>query len=323
MLFFTVLTLYSAIFSPVSDCGCFGDALVITNWQTFYKNVVLLALAIFIFKNRFDYTSYGSCLKEWLLVGFFAASMTSISVYAFQHQPLLDFRPYHVGSNIPSKMEIPAGAPAHEFKTTLYYSKNGVIKEFTLDNFPANDTTWKWVRTDNKIIKEGYIPPIRSFSIVQEDGVELSQQILGDQNYSFLFLSPDLQKLTNSNWNKIADYKKYVDSIGANFYFVTGSPTNITSSLKQQLNLSYDFVLADVTMLKTINRANPGLMILKEGTILAQINVNDLPNPKELKGTVLSTLVTGYYKQGEHLLVYLLLTLLGLSIALVWVFKSK
>jgi uncharacterized membrane protein YphA (DoxX/SURF4 family) len=323
MIFFTILTLYIAIVNPVTDCGCFGDALVITNWQTFYKNIVLFVLAIIVFNNRIHYLPYGKSILEWTIIALFAASMVGVSLYGVEHLPIVDFRPYHVGVNIPSDMIIPEGAPSPVYETTLYYKKNGAIKEFTLQNFPSKDTTWKFVDSKSVLVKEGYTPPIRNFSIAQENGDDITQQVLSDNNYSFIFMSSDLKKITYSGWKKIMEFKQYVLKNGNNFYFLTGSPQNTVSSIKTQLNLDFSFCFADVTTLKTINRANPGLMLLKEGTILAQWNVNDIPNPKDLKGGILSYVVTNYHKDIELKRMLLLLSGLLLSFLTIWFLRQK
>jgi hypothetical protein len=323
MIFFTILTLYIAIVNPVTDCGCFGDALVLTNWQTFYKNIVLFVLALIVFNNRIHYLPYGRFIYEWIIIALFAASMVGVSLYGIEHLPIVDFRPYHVGVNIPSDMVIPEGAPSPVYETTLFYKKNGVIKEFTLQNFPSKDTTWKFVDSKSVLIKEGYTPPIRNFSIAREDGEDITQQVLSDNNYSFIFMSSDLKKITYNGWKKITEFEQYILKNGNNFYFLTGSPQNIVSSVKTQLNLDFSFCFSDVTTLKTINRANPGLMLLKDGTIVAQWNVNDIPNPKELKGGILSYVLTEYNKGIEHKRMLLLLSGLLLSFLTIWCLKQK
>ncbi|MDR2040627.1 MAG: DoxX family protein, partial [Bacteroidales bacterium] len=128
MCFFTVLTFILALTNPVSDCGCFGDALVLTNWETFFKNLVLMALALIVFLYRKKYEPVYRPVTEWICVVLIAGVIIGISVYCYRHLPLLDFRPYSVGANIPQGMTIPDGMPTDEFKTTLYYEKDGVVK---------------------------------------------------------------------------------------------------------------------------------------------------------------------------------------------------
>ena len=136
MSFMTPLTLYLAIFNPVSDCGCFGDAWVLTNWETFIKNVLLLLAAIGAFKGR------------KMLVRFISQTL---SFYCLDRLPVLDFRPYKVGKNILEGMTMPEGAKPSVYESVFILEKNGENKEFTLENYP--DSTWTFVDT-RTVLKE-------------------------------------------------------------------------------------------------------------------------------------------------------------------------
>lgn len=322
MIFFTVLTLYIAIANPVSDCGCFGDAIKLTNWETFYKNIVFLALALAVFYWRKAYTPYATIFKEWVLVGAFAASMVWISIYCYNHLPLIDFMPYNVGTHIPSKMTTPPGAPQDETSTTLLYEKNGVVKEFTLDNYPVDDTTWKWKDTKYVVIKKGYKIPIHDFSVIQEDGTDITDQFLANTNYSFVIISPDLEKISPENWKKIVAIYILSQKSNHNFYFLNGSPHGIVMEMKAKYKLPFAFQFTDVTTLKTIVRSNPGLLLLKEGVILGKWHYNDIPQFEE-RGPLLSTVLTKDFKTIESKRVWML----GLGLVIVFIlllfFKKK
>jgi hypothetical protein len=215
-------------------------------------------------------------------------------------------------------MIIPEGAPAPVNETTLYYSKNGVVKEFTLSNFPSNDTTWKFVDAKNIVIKEGYKPPIYNFSIVQQDGVDITDTVLFDTEYSFLFISPDLETISPEEWLKIKELNSFIEKQGYKFYFLNGSPKNIIDAVQKKYNIPFSFCFTDVTTLKTIIRANPGLMVIKDGVILAKWHANDFPKPDELKGNLLSNLLTNYAKKNEQKRVYLLLSLLIITLIIIY-----
>lgn len=322
MIFFTILTLYIAIANPVTDCGCFGDAIKITNWQTFYKNIVFLALAIGVFKLRKTYIPYASAFKEWILVGAFAASMVWVSMYSYNHLPLIDFMPYNVGTHIPTKMERPKGAPIDEFSTTLLYEKNGVVKEFTIDNYPADDTTWKFKDSKSVIIKEGYKPPIHGFSVIQEDGTEITDQFLAETNYSFVIISPDLSKISPENWKKIVEIYNLAQKSNHNFYFLNGSPQYVVMEMKAKYKLPFVFQFTDVTTLKTIVRSNPGLVLLKEGVILGKWHYNDIPKFND-RGPLLSLVLTKDFRSIESKRVWMLGLGLGIVFLLLIIFKKK
>jgi hypothetical protein len=141
--FFTILTLYIAIANPVSDCGCFGDALKLTNWETFIKNLILLPLAIFIFWQRKNVVQPMASWRQWVLSTLFAIVILGVSWIGIEQVPMLDFRPYKVGTHLPTEMTVPADAEQPEYDTRFILEKDGVRKEFGLQDYPYTDTTWE------------------------------------------------------------------------------------------------------------------------------------------------------------------------------------
>ena len=140
MLVMTPLTLYLAIADPVEDCGCFGDAVKLTNWQTFYKNLVLLVCAVSLYRWSLRMLRFLTESTQWLVSLFSIVYILVTSIYSLRYLPIYDFRPYKVGVNIAKDMEIPEGAPRAEYETTFFLEKNGKVEEFTLENYP--DSTW-------------------------------------------------------------------------------------------------------------------------------------------------------------------------------------
>lgn len=297
MSFFLLLTFYIALKNPVTDCGCFGDALVITNWQTFYKNIVLIALAIFIFYSRKQYLPYASPVLEWGLIIFFAAIGTGISVYCYNHLPIMDFRPFNIGTQIQSKMVMPAWAVPDQYESTLIYEKNGVTKEFTLNHFP--DSTWKWKETRSKLVKKGYAPPIHGFSIVTKTDEDITQKVLQDTSYSFIFVAQDAQHVSATQWAAIQGYAHFAKEQSHSFYVLTSTPPNTAAEIKDNQHLDFNFCFTDETALKTMIRSNPGLILLKEGVILGEWHYNDLPKTEYFKGNILSNVLTSDAKATE------------------------
>lgn len=165
MSFFTPLTLWLAIANPVSDCGCFGDALILTNWQTFYKNLIILAFVAVIFISRKKYKPAYNMFFQWTLGILFTIAATLISVYSLRNLPVIDFRPYHIGASIPEGMIIPEDQLQNKdvYNSTFIYEKDGKQQTFTSDNLP--DSTWKFVDAKHELVKEGYKPPIHDFTI--------------------------------------------------------------------------------------------------------------------------------------------------------------
>ena len=175
---FTPITLILAIDNPVSDCGCFGDALILTNWQTFYKNIAIDVFVIILFINRNKYKELFSKPKRIMATFVVFIAVIGFEIFSLNRLPIIDFRPYKIGVNIPEGMTIPEGAQEPVYETTLIYQKDGVKKEFTVDNYPQGDD-WEWVSTDSKEIEKGYEPPIHDFSINLEDG-DYTDIILAD-----------------------------------------------------------------------------------------------------------------------------------------------
>ena len=284
---FTPLTLYLAIANPVSDCGCFGDALIMTNWQTFFKNIVIDIFVIILFINRNKYTELFGKKYRILAVGATFALVIGFEIFSLNHIPIIDFRPYHVGANIPEGMIIPDDAELDVYETTLIYKKDGVTKEFTIDNYPQEG--WEFVDSENKLIKKGYEPPIHDFSI-NIDGEDLTDVVLADEDYVFLLISYDLKKASRRNLDKINNIA--IEAMGRDLEFICLTNTiepDVIQNFRQETGAQYLFGFTDQTTLKTIVRSNPGLVLLKKGTILDKWHHRHLPDVDELMERLEST----------------------------------
>ncbi len=306
MLFFTPLTLILALFNPVKDCGCFGDALVLTNWQTFLKNLFLLTLAIFLFLQRKHLTGRLEAGSQWALLGFYLLTFTGFSLYSYNHLPLIDFRPYKTGTNIREKTRIPEGAPRDEYKTTLIYEKDGIRKEFTLDNFPWQDSTWKFINQESILVKKGYVPPIHDFSIIQPDGTDITDRILSDPGYTFLLVSPDLSKANKKGLQRAYALSLFAADQGDHFYVITSSGKELMDKLENE-GFSFIYGNTDETTCKTIIRSNPGLLLITEGTILGKWHYHDIPQPAHFSSDILSLQLSGMQKKSDTLLSFVLI----------------
>jgi uncharacterized membrane protein YphA (DoxX/SURF4 family) len=280
--FFTLLTLYLAFENPVHDCGCFGDAIVMTNWQTFWKNIIIMVFIGFIFFGRRKFQPSSDKRRDWAVPGISAVIILAFSIYCYQHLPIIDFRPYKTGTHIPDKMKIPEGAPKPKYKTILKYKKNGKIKEFTMDSLP--DSTWQWVETKNIKVKEGYKPPIDDFTISTLDGEDITDIVLSQEKFTFLLIAYDLEKADQSDMDDIVRLSEYCNNTSnCSFIGLTSSLEKTIKEFKEKTGASFPFYQSDEITLKTIVRANPGLMLIKKGTILDKWHNNDTPSPGEIK----------------------------------------
>ena len=310
----TVLTLWIFVADPVKDCGCFGDALKLTNGETLLKNIVLSACAALVAWRPVDMARFISRSNQWIVRYYTVAYIVITSVYCLYTLPIFDFRPYHVGMNIKQGMEIPEGAEQPEFESTFLLRKNGETREFTLDNYP--DSTWEYVDTRTVQTKKGYEPPIHDFALTTCDtGEDITEQVLTKKGYTFLLVSPRLAVADDSNFGDIDQIYEYAEENGIDFYCVTASANDEIERWRDLTGAEYQFCNADETTLKTMIRSNPGLMLLKDGTIIGKWSHNALPQTDDLTAP-LQQLTIGKAQNDsttERLLIVLLTFFLPLS----------
>src|SRR3989339_259660 len=320
MVFFTILTFFLALYNPVSDCGCFGDAWILTNWETFYKNLIISSFVAVIFLYRKKYKALLSGRVEWLVVGIFSVLGLWISIYCYNHLPIIDFRPYKVGTNIAEGMTVPESEKNNVdvYETTLIYKKNGELKEFPLQNLP--DSTWQWVETKNKLLKEGYHPPIHNFSLSNQEGSDVTDIYLEDSNYTFLLVSYKLETADKSRMNDINAIYNWCLANNVNFMCLTGSSFSKVEPYVKETKAQYNFYNVDEITLKTMIRSNPGLILTKNSTVLAMWHYNDLPNASELKKDLLKNVTTKYREKIENMYLYNLILVFLLISTLVGIF---
>jgi len=273
MIIFTPLTLVLAITNPVSDCGCFGDAVHLTNWQTFGKNIVILFLVLILFSGRIKFPYKGNKFSEWIWLGVVTALFIVFSLLNLRYLPLFDFLPYRVGNNIPEQMKIPEDKPVDEYETTFIYEKDGVTKEFTLDNYPADDTTWKFVDQKSVLVKKGYQPAVHDFSIVLPGGEDITGNILENMNLTLLMVSKKLEKADPGKLQSGYELGKSCNAVGIGFYVLTASGPGAFGSSDTGIT----FCNTDETTLKTMVRSNPGFLLLKNGTIIGKWSWASVP----------------------------------------------
>ena len=277
----TIITVWIVIDNPVKDCGCFGDALVLTNRQTLLKNILLLAMAVTVARWPHDMVRFISRQTQWVVINYTILFSIALSMWSLWDLPPFDFRPYHIGANIAKGMEMPRGAEQPKFETTFVLQKNGVKKEFTLDNYP--DSTWEFVDSRTVQVSEGYQPPIHDFSIEDtRTGEDITQQVLGFGGYTFMLIAPSLAKADDSNFGVIDEIYEYAQDHGYPFICLTaGTPSDI-ARWQDITGAEYPFYATDATTLKTIIRSNPGLVLLHHGTVIRKWSHNNLPTREEL-----------------------------------------
>ena len=285
MVAMTLLTIWIYFANPVSDCGCFGDAITLTNGQTLLKNVVLLACTVVMMRSPLSMPRLISKSNQWIVFNFTVIYMLVTSTLCLYLLPFIDFRPYHIGADIRKGMEIPEGAEQPEFETTFILKKDGKTQEFTLDNYP--DSTWEFVESKTVQTKAGYEPPIHDFSLTDsETGDDITEQVVQDPGYTFLLVAPQLENADDSNFGDIDQLYEYAHEYDVPFYCLTASSQNAMERWRELTGAEYSFVTADETTLKTIIRSNPGLVLLKDGKVINKWSHNALPKASEMTASL-------------------------------------
>ena len=281
MVMMTLITVWIFIANPVKDCGCFGDAIKLTNGETLLKNIVLLAAAIVTAMRPLDMARLISKSNQWIVTNYTLVYIVCTSLYCLYALPTFDFRPYHIGADIKKGMEIPEGAEQPEFETTFILKKNGQTREFTLDNYP--DSTWEFVDSKTIQTRQGYEPPIHDFSLTDtKTGEDITDNVLSHKGYTFLLISRSLAYADDSNFGDIDQIYEYASEHNIPFYCVTASTDSDINRWRDLTGAEYPFCTADETTLKTIIRSNPGLLLLKDATVIGKWSHNQLPDPDEL-----------------------------------------
>lgn len=275
IVFFTFLTWYSAYFNKVTDCGCFGDAVKLTPWQSFSKDVVLLVLILILVAGiKYIKPLFPSLMNTVLIMISFLACI-AFGNHVLNHLPVKDFRPYKIGANIEDGMHVPEGAPKAIFEYSWKFNVNGKEKVVvTNGDYPTVDGDFVDVTTTE--VQAGYIPPVHDFTI-ERDGEDMAAEFL-DMDKLVMIISYDL---TKANTTAFANIKTFADKALAKGYTVIGmsaSGPELTDPLIQKYHLPFDFYFTDQTTLKTIVRANPGVLVLHKGTIEQKAHYNDLDN---------------------------------------------
>ncbi len=273
IIFFTFLTFYSAYFNKVTDCGCFGDAIKLTPWESFTKDVILLILILILIKGKNYIVPFLRTYTNKVIMAIAILACVGYAYYVLNHLPAIDFRPYKIGANIQDGMTVPEGAPKAIFEYAWKFNVNGE-EQIIVTNGDYPQVKGEFIGVDTKEIQEGYEPPIHDFT-VEQNGEDFALTILQEPKLVML-VAYDLRKTNNLAFQEV---KTVTDEAIANGYKVIGmsaSGEDQTSKLVKDNALGFEFYYTDETTLKTIVRSNPGILVLEKGTIKQKVHFNDL-----------------------------------------------
>jgi uncharacterized membrane protein YphA (DoxX/SURF4 family) len=285
-IFFTLLTAYVYYWdvimhsAKVRECGCFGDCIKISNSETFWKDVALLiaALILFIFRNRIK-----PLLPKYPNTAIFILSIFfafGVQWWALEHLPFYDCMPYKVGNNILEKRKLPPGATPAVYESIFYYKKDGITKEYTQDNLPWEDTTWVFVDRKDKLIKEAVgEAEIKDFTVSDFAGNDYTEPLLTDPGYTYLLFIKNPVTARTDNMDRLQRLIKDAQKKRVNFYVLSSGPKEATEAWKEKWNLQgVELYTIDGTANKTALRSDPGLILIKAGTIKGKWSFRDYPD---------------------------------------------
>lgn len=277
MLFMAPFTLYISIANPVSDCGCFGDVLQISNWQTFFKNLVLLLFSgLLIFEKSQQYKIFGERTSRWTVTWSLIFSAL-ISVYSFMYLPVIDFGLYKQGSDLKVLTTLPEGAVRDSFEYRFLYQKEGIISSFSMDSVPDESQGWEYVKREQVLINAGEKPLIEDFVFNDADNNNVSEEIIGDTSYVFLFISPKLETSDIDYIDNVGIAYRFAEKNGYRFFGLTSSGAEAIDEWKYEYDIDLTFLTADDKLLGAMIRSNPGIIVLKNGVIVKKWAYRSIP----------------------------------------------
>lgn len=277
IVFFTFLTFYSAYFNKVTDCGCFGDAIPLTPWQSFYKDLILLVLIlILLLGKKYIRPLWTTNIRSISVLITFVICL-GIGYYVLQHLPIIDFRPYKIGKNISEGMSIPEDAPKPLYEYKWKFNVNGEEKVIvTNGDYP--EVKGEFIDVETKMIHEGYTPPIHDFTI-EKDGEDYTEEFLNKSNL-IVVVAYSLFNTEKQGYKNIKTVTDRAKELGYEVIGLSASSEAMTYALISQNKLDFEFYFCDETTLKTIIRSNPGIMELQSGTIMQKYHWNDAKKMK-------------------------------------------
>ncbi|WP_316791387.1 BT_3928 family protein [Pedobacter frigoris] len=291
IIFFTFLTFVSAAFKVVTSCGCFGDAIPLTPWQSFSKDLVLLVLILILFKNReriMPVTENRSVQNT--LFGLVLAGSLLFSQYTYSRLPILDFLPYKIGANLPELMKIPAGAKPDEYQImyNLKHKETGEKKVMSDKDYLKTeiwkDDNWEIVGTpESKLIKKGYQPKIKDLLITDASGTDYTKELIENPYYNLIVVAYNLKETNDDGMSKLnALALNAAEQFNIRAVLLTSNSAQDADAYSKKMKLFMEVFYADAVPLKSMVRASPGVLLLKNGVVINKWHYNNAPAIDEL-----------------------------------------
>lgn len=273
MVFFTFLTFYSAYFNKVTDCGCFGDAIKLTPWESFIKDVILMVPVLHLFWHRKTYTSVLQERHGRLVVAAATVICLFLGIYAIRHLPFIDFRAYRIGNHIPTEMQ-PQEQPVFEY----VFARKDNGQEVRSQKYLTDTTQYRYVSVV-QLNEDKTRPKITDYAVTSVDGQDVTGMTF--EGPKLLFIISDVTKASVSNMDKIAALARALDG-KVQTMVLTSSGPNLFEAFRHEYQLAVPYYFADATVLKTIIRSDPGITLWIDGTVKAKWHHNDTPDAREV-----------------------------------------
>lgn len=275
--FFTVLTGYSALTHKVTDCGCFGDALKLTPFTSFMKDVVLLVLILFIFfGQKHIQPLFNKVIVNIALFVAFSVS-TFFTLYTYMFMPVKDFLPYKIGNNIQALTIIPPDAEKDQYEMIFVYEKGGQKFEFVTDSLPEDLDPYKFIERRDKLIKEGFKPLIHDFKLYDSLGIDYTDSIFAKDDYKLILAQTRIEDGRSGLGTSIASLSKAWINSGKEFWALTSTNQEGANKFIQENSLPFVYYNMDAIPLKSMVRSNPGIILLKKNVVIKKWGAYNLP----------------------------------------------
>lgn len=281
MIFFTTTTFFDALYNLVPDCGCFGTAIKMSNWQTFFKNLIILAILIpLIFNNKSLVNRRVTPLGQSIFTFIFIALFVGFEIYNVRHLPIIDFMEWKIGRDIkPAENPKPA-----DIYLTFKNIETNETKEYLSPNYPWNDSVWmsKWEFVSQR--QEGGTQSI-GFSMLNEDGDDYTHILYETENL-FVFVSPYLNELSELNLAECQRVYDIINEMGYNYLWITSVNPEYIHELQDQYYIFDEVYFGDELELKAMVRSNPGLILINDGIIIDKWSKIDFPQKEEINNLI-------------------------------------
>lgn len=290
IIFFAFLTFYSAYFQVVQTCGCFGDAIPLTPWQSFSKDLVLLLLIIVLFINRRNIQPLFAPKTGDNLLSAITVLSIGFGLYTYNFSPVIDFLPYKIGANIPDEMKTPPGAKPDEYELTynLKNKKTGKKKVMTNTEYLKTniwkDNNWEVIgQPESRLVKKGFSPKIRDLAIQDAQGNDYTKELLTNPYNNLVIVAYDLNKTDDEAIGRLnAMAINLAQNFNTRTVMLTSNSHQFTEAYSKQHHLMFEIFYADGVPLKTMVRANPGVLLLKNGTVVNKWHYHSMPKYDDL-----------------------------------------